>query len=642
MAELAPGVVVAGCRIEAVVGRGGMGVVYRATQRSLDRQVALKAIAPELASDDTFRERFKRESQIAASIEHPNVIPVYEAGEGDGLLYLTMRYIEGTDLRALIATEGRVDPVRSARIVGQVAAALAAAHRRGLVHRDVKPANVLLAAGEADEHAYLTDFGIARHVAATSGLTRTGAVVGTIDYLAPERIRDGSGDASADIYGLGCVLFEALTGSVPYPRDNDVAKMYAHLNAPVPTPTDLAPTVPAQLADIARRAMAKDPADRFDSATEMSALLLEAAPAAEERAAVALPAADQRAASRTATEQLPPTSPAGAVARDRPEGRRDPRGSRPPWLAILLSVGAAAGAIVALLLLLLGGGDEGESGVVNVGPGADGVAVGLGYVWVANQEDDTVVRVEPETKKTKEIRVGRNPDSLAIDTARNRVWVTNTDDGTVNRITPAGRVVGKPIRVGRAPEGIAVGRGAVWVANSGSGSVTRLGEGLRPTTVNVGPGPIQIAFAGRKAWVTLSAGRRVVPLDADTAKPAGEPVVLDGARGARARGIAYGDKHLWVSLPDRNKVYRFDPKDPRQRSAIVVLQDPRELRYGEGGVWISHGRPGVVTSIDPRTQNKGDPIEVGPDTYGLGIGIGRVWAASQANGDLVPIDPRSE
>ena len=193
MADLAQGSVVAGYRIEAVLGRGGMGVVYLATQLSLDRPVALKVIAPELAGDVTFRERFKRESRIAASIEHPNVIPVYEAGEGDGLLYLTMRYVEGTDLKALLEADGTIEPARAARLLAQVAAALAAAHRRDLMHRDVKPANVLVDRQDGREHAYLTDFGIARHVAATSALTQTGSVVGTIDYLAPERIIEGGG-----------------------------------------------------------------------------------------------------------------------------------------------------------------------------------------------------------------------------------------------------------------------------------------------------------------------------------------------------------------------------------------------------------------------------------------------------------------
>ena len=307
MAELAPGSVVAGCRIEAVIGRGGMGLVYRATQLSLERSVALKAIAPELAGDATFRERFKRESRIAASIEHPNVIPVYDSGEAEGVLYLTMRYVDGTDLRALIAREGGgLEPARAARLVAQVASGLAAAHRRGLVHRDVKPANVLVADDDGRDHAYVTDFGIARHVAATSGLTRTGAVVGTLDYLAPERMQgEGGDDAGADVYALGCVLYETLTGSVPYPRDNEVAKMYAHLNAPVPVVRELAPDVPRDFDEIVRCAMAKQPTDRFASAADLADALTDAAPPPR------------------STTPLPPsktTGPRGALSALRPAG----------------------------------------------------------------------------------------------------------------------------------------------------------------------------------------------------------------------------------------------------------------------------------------------------------------------------------
>ena len=306
MAELAPGSVVAGYRIEGVLGRGGMGVVYRATQLSLDRPVALKVIAPELAGDVLFRERFKRESRIAASIEHPNVIPVYEAGEGDGLLFLTMRYVEGTDLRALLEADGTLEPARAARLLAQVAAALAAAHRRDLMHRDVKPANVLVDREDGREHAYLTDFGIARHVAATTALTATGSVVGTLDYLAPERIVEGGGDARADVYALGCVLFQVLTGSVPYPRDHDAAKMYAHLNAPVPDARELNKRVPDTLAELAMQAMAKEPDARVHSASELAERLVEAADTRESPVPATLPAKPPI----PAAPATPPTEPA--------------------------------------------------------------------------------------------------------------------------------------------------------------------------------------------------------------------------------------------------------------------------------------------------------------------------------------------
>src|SRR3954464_4674595 len=270
MAEPTSGSVVAGCRLEEEIGRGGMGVVYKAVDESLQRTVALKLIAPELTTNQDFRERFKRESRLAASIEHPNVIPVYAAGEADELLYLVMRFIPGTDLRAVIEEDGALDPSRASRIFAQVASALAAAHRKGLIHRDVKPANVLIERDGSNEHAYLTDFGIARDVGRATALTRTGMLVGTLDYIAPERLEDRAGDGRSDIYALGCVLFEALTGRVPFPRDSDVAKMYAHMNEPAPWAQEVRPDVREPLAETVTKAMAKDPDERFPTADELA------------------------------------------------------------------------------------------------------------------------------------------------------------------------------------------------------------------------------------------------------------------------------------------------------------------------------------------------------------------------------------
>ena len=239
--ELAPGTEFAGHRIEGIAGQGGMGVVYRATHLALDITVALKVIRPDLASDAGFQERFKRESRLAASIEHPNVLPVRHAGEEDGLLYITMRYVDGTDLRSLIDTKGRLEPGRAAGIISEIAQALDAAHARGLVHRDVKPANVLLEGAEGSGHAYLTDFGLTRHATSGGGLTKTGQWVGTLDYVAPEQIEGRDVDARADIYALGCVLYESLTGTVPFLKDSEVATMYAHLNEPAPPPREKVP-----------------------------------------------------------------------------------------------------------------------------------------------------------------------------------------------------------------------------------------------------------------------------------------------------------------------------------------------------------------------------------------------------------------
>jgi protein kinase-like protein len=302
---------VAGYRIERQLGRGGMGVVYLAEQTRLRRYVALKLIVPEYAEDEEFRRRFERESQLAASLDHPNVVPVYEAGEADGALFISMRYVEGSDLRQVVRLEGRIGAHRAANLTAQLGAALDAAHARGLVHRDVKPANVLVSNEAGEEHVYLTDFGLTKHVSSQSGLTHTGQWVGTLDYVAPEQIQGGPLDARVDIYSIGCVLYQVLTGQVPYPKDNDVAKMYAHMHERPAPVTRLVPGLPASFDAVIERALAKRPDDRYPSAGDLGRAVLAAvhgqqATAPERSVAVGV------AALVTRPREAPPTGGAEA------------------------------------------------------------------------------------------------------------------------------------------------------------------------------------------------------------------------------------------------------------------------------------------------------------------------------------------
>ncbi len=264
--ELAIGSTFAGHRIDGEAGRGGMGVVYRATDLTLDRPVALKLIEPGMAGDPVFRARFVTECKLAAAIDHPNVVQIFHAGEERGVLYVTMRYIDGTDLRTLLSDVGRLPPERAVAIIVQVANGLEAAHQRGLVHRDVKPANVLLATRDGDERAFLTDFGVTKERSAQGGLTKTGFAVGTADYMAPEQARGVEVDARADIYALGCVLYRSLTGAVLYERDSDVEKMWAHIHDPPPHLLDVCPGLPTRARGSAgpraRQAAGRPPADR--------------------------------------------------------------------------------------------------------------------------------------------------------------------------------------------------------------------------------------------------------------------------------------------------------------------------------------------------------------------------------------------
>jgi hypothetical protein len=248
-------------------GEGGMGRVYRAVQPGTERVVALKVIRPELASDLGFRKRFEVESRLAASIDHPAVIPVYEAGEADDVLYVAMRWVEGRDLRRLLADEGPLDPARAVDLLGRRAPGLDPAHAGGLIHRDIKPANVLL----EGEHAFLSDFGLARTSSGGDDVTQVGGLVGTVDYLAPELVDGGAATVASDVYALGCVLFQMLTGSVPFPADGLVAKLNARVQADPPAPSALRPELPRGFDAVLGRALARDPDRRPGTAAELAA-----------------------------------------------------------------------------------------------------------------------------------------------------------------------------------------------------------------------------------------------------------------------------------------------------------------------------------------------------------------------------------
>jgi serine/threonine protein kinase len=263
----------AGYRLRAVLGRGGMSVVYEAENVRLGNTVALKVLAPELSTDDTFRARFLKESRLAASLNHPNVIPIYDTGPSDELLYIAMRYVAGSDLRTVLNTHGRISPDQALPLIGQVGRALDAAHRLGLVHRDVKPANVLIEPGSDGDpdHVYIADFGITKHTLSASGLTATGQLVGTIDYIAPEQIQGKPVDGRTDIYSLGCVLYECLTGQVPFVKDLDAAVIWAHVEEPPTPPSAIRPELAGGIDEVMMRALAKDPDDRYPNCREFVA-----------------------------------------------------------------------------------------------------------------------------------------------------------------------------------------------------------------------------------------------------------------------------------------------------------------------------------------------------------------------------------
>ena len=396
--ELAAGDEFAGYRIESRLGRGGMGILFLAVEPGLERRVALKLIAPEAAADDVFARRFAEESRIAASIEHPNVVPIYAAGEEDGVPWIAMRYVPGSDLGRRIAREGRLSPEQAVALIAQVANGLDAIHAAGLIHRDVKPANVLLSGDAGAEHAYITDFGVARNVATQSGLTQTGRFVGTLDYVAPEQISGEPIDARVDVYALGCLLFKLLTGEVPFPREGEAARLYAHLNDPPPAPSLYEPSVSMALDDVVARAMSKSPDDRYPSAGDLG----RAAQAALSGTTVSVPERTVATGAAATRERDVPEPPPRAAETERlPEEAEAPPGKRRPLLAGGLLALVAAAVVVALVISSGGGGD---------GSGIDG-AVGD----TATGTTTEAPKPKPKPQTLTKVELIRKGDEICAD-----------------------------------------------------------------------------------------------------------------------------------------------------------------------------------------------------------------------------------
>jgi DNA-binding beta-propeller fold protein YncE len=328
--EFAVGSVVAGYRLEEQIGEGGMAVVFRAYDSRLDRYVALKIMAPGLALDDAFRQRFIRESRAAAAVDDPHIIPVFEAGEENGVLFIAMRFVRGGDVRSLLDREGPLPPGRATEILSQVASALDSAHVRGLVHRDVKPANMLLDAStdrDRPDHVYLSDFGLTKTSLAGTGLTSTGQFLGTLDYVAPEQIEGRPVDGRTDQYALACAAFELFTGAPPFRRDQGVALMYAQVSESPPLLSSRRADLPRRADEILNRALAKAPSDRYATCREFTAALRRVfglslpdlapgglSPARPPTQIAALP-------------PRPPAHPATAVGGDAPAGAGDAPGA---------------------------------------------------------------------------------------------------------------------------------------------------------------------------------------------------------------------------------------------------------------------------------------------------------------------------
>ena len=623
--EPRPGSEIAGFRLEALLGRGGMGAVYRAEDVRLGRKVALKLLVPELAQRDRFRERFLRESQIAASLDHPHIVPIYAAGDADGQLYLAMRYVEGYDLRELNSREGPLDPLRALRLVDQVGDALDAAHERGLIHRDVKPANVLISERAGREHCYLTDFGLTKQTSSISGLTGTGELVGTVEYVSPEQIRGERVDGRADQYSLGCVLYECLAGRRPFARESEVATLWAHVHDPPP------PLAGAghELDPVLARALAKDPAARYESCGEL---------VASSRAALGL---EQRA------------------PRPRPtRGRRLAPSRR--LLGVVTAAAAALVAGVAALLLLLGG----SNGLSAVRPMSIGVidpasreivadipvgfesslfAAGEGFVWVLDPKARTLTSIDPRTRDVVQPTRGIPADGIPIGLAvgEGSVWVA-VNQGNRLAVLEIGPELGElrgtvtlhesefgSLSVLRESVVLTIGDRALWALERGRGEVTRIDPKTRATKrLAEGLGASSSIAVGAGA-IWLGGINGVVKLDPVTGGELGSTFV-SGVIDSTATSIAIDADAAWYTANSRARLWLIPPEGNTVDDSFPVGDGPSSVTVDPAGiVWVASTDDGSVSRLDPQ-QGSPEPIPLGSSPGAILAAFDLVWTSPGA------------
>jgi DNA-binding beta-propeller fold protein YncE/predicted Ser/Thr protein kinase len=678
MAEISIGLVLGGYRVEGVAGEGGMGRVYRAVQIGLNRQVALKVIMPELAYEADFRARFTREAELAASIDHPNIVPVYEAGEADGRLFIAMRWVDGTDLRTVILREGRLDPARAVEIVEQVAAALDAAHRGGLVHRDVKPANVMLTSTHGGEHVYLTDFGLTKRAESVAALTRTGAFVGTPDYMPPEQIQGQRPDARTDVYALGCLLFQALTGRPPYDRDTDIAKMYAHLHDPPPSVLEAAPRTPAAFDALVARALAKQPDERYPSAGDLSRAARAAltgglpseperslatglaapvafeptapgleptAPGLEPTAAAGAPGPTAAPATPPPTTPTPPATPppttptpepgptampsgdaAGAAAAppapSAPPPERRPRRALGIALGGLLALGAVAAVLAAAGVFSGGEQEQPPAGATR---------------------DDSAEQTPPQRtppKVVSTIPAGEGPDGIAVD--GNTVWVSNARGNTLTRLDAnLNSPVGDRIPVGANPDEVEAAEGVVWVSNTDDGTVTRVDvEPGEQTAVTVGAGPEGLSLGEQLVWVANGDSDSVSRLDRAAATVLEPQIPVQN----KPIGVFVGKDTVWVTNSFSGTVSRIDSSTAEVLGTTdFIAKNIRSVIEAFGFVWVTSAVDGgTVTRLDPDTgEIVGRPIALGDRPKEMAVARGFLWVVNERSNNVMRINPES-
>jgi tRNA A-37 threonylcarbamoyl transferase component Bud32 len=648
MAVLIAGTELDGCRIEEMIGRGGMGVVYRARQLDLDRDVAIKVITPERIEDERTRARFLSEARAAAAVEHPNVLPVYGAGVAEGQAYLVMRYVPGDDLRALVRRDGALSAERAADVAVALGDALDAIHRAGYIHRDVKPANVLL---DVNGHVYLSDFGLAKQVLASAGLTESDRWVGTLDFAAPEQIRGGRVDARADVYALGGVLHFMLTGAVPFDRDSDEAKMWAHLAAEPTPPSVLRPGLPVALDGVVRRALAKQPDDRQPSAGDLGRAA---------RAAVGgATAGPERIVARGAAAPGAGSPAIGLLEGSRTLSAPRTAAARRRRRGVAAAAGVALGVGILLIARDSGGNRQGgekrttraasasspsaETGprvgetIRSVGFRPRGIAIANGDLWVISALRPRLARIDAATLRRHgtQARIGRG--AVSVTAHGSSVWVVASRRRKVLQLDAESGNVVRRLAVPVPPILAAAGANGLWVVGHGAGDDPDVLyhydlDGRRLGQAKLEQDATALAVGGGRAWVTFVGLPRLFGFDAGLHVRSKAWLTAQGAE------LAYGAGRLWISVPADDSIARFDPRD-KLVVTTVAGRRPEGLAVAGGRVFVASNTDHTVVMLDPKTGRPiGEPLAVPPNPWAVAAGEGHVWVSGLGANTVTRID----
>jgi len=630
---ISPGQTIGQYVIKKKIGEGGMGAVYLAEQPAVKRSVVLKVLASDFAATPGAVDRFKREADMIARLEHPHILPVYDFGEVDGSLYLVMRFMRGGSMLDLLEAKS-LTREQLLDYLGQIAEALDYAHERGVIHRDLKPANILL---DDLGNAYLADFGLAKSMEGTRDLTATGSILGTPAYMSPEQARGEKLDARSDVYSFALLLYRGLAGRLPFNVQDPWEMIQKVLTEDPPSILTYAPRLPAAVDEALQRALAKNPARRSDRATEV----IQSVRLSLEGALGASPGTTQAGGLRAPVSR----PPSGAAAPVSVPAERPRTGRR--WViaaAALLVIGAVVVGGIAVGVSLISGRDA-LSSEVHVYPAGDSPRSLLfdgESIWVAAFFDNAITRITATGCDATPDPCGKTLDTYPVDSAPvalatdgTSLWVASALNSSLARVSFDTGQEEARFKLPHVPSALLFAGGSIWTANSFAGTVSKIStEGEILGDYAVGQEPLGLAFDGASLWIALQGGRAIVQLD-----PADGGILNTIPMDGQAFALAFDGQHLWAALGDRGEIVEIDPADGSLLGRVSVGERPSALLFDGMTLWSADQGSDSVSRIDVATAEKTSTIGVKGGPYALawvpcGEGCGDLWTVNDAEDTL--------